>query len=1225
MVDFHPQKVGSVFHLQPGQEIDGYTILSEVSRGGMGIVFKATEKNSQRIVAIKIIFQNQSKIAKRRFLREAELAAKLQHRGIVEVYNAGTLDGNLYLVMEYVEGVTLEEWSENRDCSIEDAVDIILQIADALEYAHRKKVVHRDVKPSNIMIQRDGTAKIMDFGLAKSVHVGDFSLTKTGDIIGTPRYMAPELLKPSRSREINYQADVYSLGTILYELLSGQQMIPGNSAMEIIFNLERAEIIPLKNYVSELPDDLEIVQRKAVASKAQRYESMQLLAHDLHCFKEGKRIGTKLPFAWNKLYLPIAILSGLLLLFVTYRVIFNSQSAEVVNVDNTYFEGAVAFENKQYQKAFALFNSIANKRPILLFYLGASLYEREKNKHQITGKQYDLKQVLQYLEEAYRKIPQHLETNHYLAQVYEKDSSKGYLVKRHLQNCIEIAPNDPRYYIDFAKNCYENTKEDPGEALECFENLKKALNLDPGNLEAADLLFRLSLRAPHFQGYNWLILEEMFFSLKNVKRPLLFESYAQKTKVETYPKYIEGLVKLNQRSDEFYLYLASVAYLENKPINSSLAIEGLNSFSTVLGDKERSSFLRFLAAHSLGGLGKFELLASYFDKMDDDTVGKIIVSNILSKHQIPIDMKHVLSGFKEIMLRKKEEHSLLMSLVGQSCYVFHAKYPSPMRAENNMETMLFKLMASNMPANARLAAAASAFSFAKVNRDLGRKGFSVLQEFLNDNSSPMRRRYAHCYLWNNSDGIADKEVFVSLYKEGLNDSDTNVNMICLSFFDKYIKTHSVERIAVDLRKLGLSKKSQELSMRALCLWNISLPPAEAVMSLLEENPEISPLTQCMIVRFFSICAYVKQKNLMRGFPIGIQKILGYTKRSQDHVFQANMYFLMALFLPQLVMDGNRKHADTQSSLINGLAYSLGLSRQARFLRDNLAAYLYEPQPTVRQAANTMMVMLLNDNEKIQFCNSLQNNQDAFVLVGASDGFHRIIQLRSSFMDLNDPVKTQMVMARVVKPRRYQPYIFEKRYKKHEEFLLTESANTKDYLQKIYQAKKLCERPVYLYEEALLQIASRQDAKPSLRRAIELAANFYEARVALAEILQQQGNDNEAFELVQDIATKIDNPYTLQKISQLYKKLKKYSHAEITYKKLWDLDPYNKESLLDIIRIFCLQKKQQEALRYVSWGVQMFKRKYVSTESYDDIIAQSDFAEEEFALIYDSSYIKGLPE
>ena len=295
------------------------------------------------------------------------------------------------------------------------------------------------------------------------------------------------------------------------------------------------------------------------------------------------------------------------------------------------------------------------------------------------------------------------------------------------------------------------------------------------------------------------------------------------------------------------------------------------------------------------------------------------------------------------------------------------------------------------------------------------------------------------------------------------------------------------------------------------------------------------------------------------------------------------------------------------------------------MRDNLAAYLYEPQPTVRQAANTMMVMILNESEKTQFCNSLQNNQDAFVLVGASDGFHRIIQLRSSLMDLNDPVKAQMTMMRVVKPRRYQPFIFEKRYNKHEEFLLTESRGTRDHLQKIYQAKKLYERPMYLYEEALLLMALRQDAKPSLRRAIDLRPNFYEARVILAEILHKEGQNREAFDLIEDIAIRIDNPYTLQKIAQLYKKLKKYSHAEIAYKKLWDLDPYNKEGLLDIVRIFCLQKKQQEALRYVSWGVQMFKRKYVSTENYDDIIAQSDFAEEEFALIRNSSDVKGLPE
>ncbi|BBM82301.1 serine/threonine protein kinase [Candidatus Uabimicrobium amorphum] len=1222
MVDFHPQKVGSVFHLQPGQEIDGYTILSEVSRGGMGIVFKAEEKNSQRIVAIKIIFQNQSKIAKRRFLREAELAAKLQHKSIVEVYNAGTLEGNLYLVMEYVEGVTLEDWSENRDCSMEDAVGIVSQIADALEYAHRKKVVHRDVKPSNIMIQRDGTAKIMDFGLAKSVHIGDYSLTKTGDIIGTPSYMAPELLKPSRSREINYQADIYSLGTILYELLSGQQMIPGRSAMEIIFNLERAEIVPLRNYIPELSDELEIIQKKAVATKAQRYETMQLFAHDLHCFKEGKKVGTKLPFAWNKLYFPVAVFSALLLLFVVYRVVFSSQSVEVVNVDNTYFEGAVAFENKQYQKAFGLFKSIDKKRPILLFYLGASLYEHEKNKRKITGKAYDIKRILQYLQGAYTKIPQHLETNYYLAQLHgeNKNSSQA---KQHLQNCIEIAPNDPRYYIDFAKICYTNTLEDPGEALPCFENLKKALNLDPGNLEAADLLFRLSLRAPHFQGYNWMILEEMFFSLESIKRPLLFRPYAQKTKVETYPKYIEGLVRLDERSDDFYLYLASVAYIENKPINSSQATEGMNSFSKVLADRERDAFVRFLAARSLGDLGKFELLASHFDKMDGDTVGKIVVSNILSQHQISIDMDKVLSGFKEIMLRKEQEHSLLMSLVGQSCYIYHTKYVSPVNAKNNVETMLFKLMASNIPDNARLAAAASAFSFAAVNNDLGRKGYRTLKKFLQD-KNPTRRHYAHSYLWNNSKFIKDKDEFVNLYKSGLNDNDENVNMICLSFFDKYIKKASINRIALDLKRLGLSQKSQELTLRALCLWNISLQPVEAIISILEENPQMSPLTQCMIVRYFSICEYMK-KNRPGSFPPGLMKLLAYTARSQNHFFQANMYFLMALFVPQLVMDGTRKHPDTQAGLINGLGYSMGLSRQGQFLKDNLARYLYEPQPTIRQAANTMMVMILNDNERAQFCNSLQNNQDAFVLAGASDGFHRIMQLRLSLMDLKDPVKMQMKMMRVVNPQRYRPYTFEKKYDKYEVALRTRSRSTESYLQKMYQAKKLYERPVYLYEEALLLMASNRDAKPSLRRAIDLVPDFYRARVTLAGILQKEGRGKEAFLLVENIVAKIDNPYTLQKIAQLFKKLRKYSHAEIAYKKLWDLDPYKKERFLDIVRIFCLQKKRQEALRYVSWGVKMFKRKYATTASYDDIIAQSDFAEDEFKLIYKSSQIQRLPE
>ncbi|WP_372369456.1 protein kinase [Candidatus Uabimicrobium sp. HlEnr_7] len=1219
MEEFHPENLGNVFHLQPGQDIGNYNILSEISRGGMGIVFKAIEKNSERIVAIKIIFQNQSKIAKRRFLREAEVAAKLHHSNIAQVYNAGAVDSNLYLVMEYVEGVTLDDWLENRDCSIRDAVNITLQIANALSYAHRKKVVHRDVKPQNIIIQRDGTAKIMDFGLAKSVHVGDYSLTKTGDIIGTPRYMAPELFKSSRTREINYQADIYSLGAIFYELLSGQYMMPGQTPMEIIFNVEGFELISLKNYVEELPDDLDIIQRRSVAPKTQRYENMELFSHDLQCFLQGKRIGTKLPFAWNKLYIPVAIISTIFFAFVLYRMIFSTQQAEIVDVDNSYFEGAVAFENKQYEKAFDLFKSLDKTRPILLFYLGASLYERGEVKQKFTGKNDDSKQAIVYLKKAYKKIPQHLETNYYLSKIFRQ--KQDYLqAKRHLQKCIDIAPNDPLYYIDFADVCFQIIKDNPKAASLCFENLRKALNLDPGNLRAANLLFNLSVVAPHFQASNWSLLDQMFFSLNHIKRPLLFKSNAQKTKVKTYPKYIEGLIKLDKRTEDFYLYLAATSYLKSKFI--SQGIKGIDSFQKILLNTKKDSFLRFLAARSLGELGKFELLALHFNEMHrkKDIVGKIIIGNILTSHQIPVDMKKVLRNLQEIFSSKD---SLLMTLVGQCCYTFHTEFSKPKRADEEVKSILFQLMDKQMPSVARLAASASAFAFSNVNNDLAEKGFEVIKTFLSD-KNPIIRQYAYCYIWNSWDGRRNKDSYILLYKKGLNDSNEDVNMMCLSFFNKYMSNQPIAKIANDLRRLGKKKESPELSLRALCLWNISMPPVEDVILLFEKDKQMSPLTKCMITRFFLICQYQSLRRNMRFSTPGIQEMLSYIANSQDYAFQSNMYFLMAFYSPRMVMQEQQRHSTTQAARINGLGYSVG--RRGSRLKDVLSNYLYEPQGTLRQVTNAAMVTLSGEEERKKYYNSLQNSQDSFVLLGASQGFRRLVQLRMRLYDLSFSA-TRQSMRKATRPQRYQPYLFEKQQHKYETFLTKSTKNIRDNLNDLNMAKKLYKRSEYFYEEALILIAGKRwsDAKRSLKDAININEHFHKAKITLAELLYQEGRKREAFSLIKEIATKIRDPFLQKKLAQLYVKLGKYLHAESIYKRLWTFNSYNKDVLLDIVRVFCLQQKQQEALQYVNWGSKILERKYVKTNSYDDILSQSDFEEQDFYFIRKTPSIRNLPE
>ncbi|WP_372368005.1 serine/threonine protein kinase [Candidatus Uabimicrobium sp. HlEnr_7] len=178
--------------LKPGSSFDKYIIISEIARGGMGIVYKCREKHSGRIVAVKFLLaEAKTLIAEKRFLREAKIMGKLKHPNIVEVYKVGTYQGSLYIVMEYLEGTTLNKFSLQQ-FSLQQRVELIKKTALAFHYAHKNGIIHRDIKPSNIFIESDNNPKIVDFGLAKNLKLTKQQLTQTGSIIGTPRYMSPE-------------------------------------------------------------------------------------------------------------------------------------------------------------------------------------------------------------------------------------------------------------------------------------------------------------------------------------------------------------------------------------------------------------------------------------------------------------------------------------------------------------------------------------------------------------------------------------------------------------------------------------------------------------------------------------------------------------------------------------------------------------------------------------------------------------------------------------------------------------------------------------------------------------------------------------------------------------------------------------------------------------------------------------------------------------------------
>src|SRR5262245_26284500 len=206
--------------LAPGQTFRGLEVLELLARGGMSVVYKARHLKLNRIVALKILPRGlaEEEDFRERFEREAQVLAGLSHPNIVGVYDFG-IEGDLsFLVMEFVEGVTLRQLLRDNTLTPSQSTAFALQICDALEFAHRQNVVHRDVKPDNVLIDRNGTVKITDFGLVKLLGVEGQTLTESNLVVGTPHYMAPEQLE--RPREVDHRADIYSLGVVLYEMLT---------------------------------------------------------------------------------------------------------------------------------------------------------------------------------------------------------------------------------------------------------------------------------------------------------------------------------------------------------------------------------------------------------------------------------------------------------------------------------------------------------------------------------------------------------------------------------------------------------------------------------------------------------------------------------------------------------------------------------------------------------------------------------------------------------------------------------------------------------------------------------------------------------------------------------------------------------------------------------------------------------------------------------------------
>lgn len=266
-------------------KVPGYDILAEVGRGNMGVIYKAKQHRLNRIVALKMIIagKHADPQQQRRFLTEAEAVARLQHPNIVQVYDIGELEDQPYLVMEFVDGGSLDRRLRGRRLSPKAAAQLIMTLAKAIQAAHEAGIIHRDLKPGNILVTARGIPKVTDFGLAKKMDA-DTSATASGTILGTPSYMAPEQAR-SNKLPTTPATDVYGLGAILYELLTGRPPFKEETFLDTMLQVVSAPPVPPSRLNEAVPEALEAICLKCLAKDpTERYMTARQLADALAHF-----------------------------------------------------------------------------------------------------------------------------------------------------------------------------------------------------------------------------------------------------------------------------------------------------------------------------------------------------------------------------------------------------------------------------------------------------------------------------------------------------------------------------------------------------------------------------------------------------------------------------------------------------------------------------------------------------------------------------------------------------------------------------------------------------------------------------------------------------------------------------------------------------------------------------------------------------------------------------
>ena len=390
-----------------GKNISHYKILEKLGEGGMGVVYKARDIQLQRLVALKFLPPHiaDSSEEKARFIHEAQSASALNHTNVTTIYGIEESPEGLFIAMEFVEGRTLKQIIEKETLSIKNVLDVGIQICEGLTAAHKKEIVHRDIKSDNIMVTKEGQVKIMDFGLAKLK--GATKITQTGSTLGTAAYMSPE---QASGEEIDSRSDIFSFGVVLYEMITGHLPFRGEHQAAILYSVINETPEPLTRYKANVPDGLQrIVVKVLEKDRGERYQHIDDLLADLRRERKSldyvKTVITTQPAEPLKVVkkktvsLLVGVLAVLILIIVYFAFLKQKGPATVTgkpSIAVLYLQNLSENKEDEYFAAGMTEDIITQ-----LSKIGGLLVASRSDIEQFKNKQIDLKEVADKLRVKY--------------------------------------------------------------------------------------------------------------------------------------------------------------------------------------------------------------------------------------------------------------------------------------------------------------------------------------------------------------------------------------------------------------------------------------------------------------------------------------------------------------------------------------------------------------------------------------------------------------------------------------------------------------------------------------------------------------------------------------------------------------------------------------------------------------------------------------------------------